>query len=101
MSKDPKSTETQKENNQEMRTESPVENTQAQEVTKCHPVPDQKTSASAESQNPASIPLLSNPDQWCSCNGECNSSNVYLFILPRFVSKLPEKDISSVVVQCR
>lgn len=78
-SKDPKATEGEKKraNNQEIRTTSPVENTQTQEVTVCHP--DQKTNAPAQSQNTASVPLSSNPDQWCSCNGGYISSNVLVY----------------------
>ena len=99
MSNETKTTEggKQAKDNEEILNTSPGVNTQ--EVSACHP--DQKNNASVKSHNSGSVHLSSNPEQWCSCNGKHISSVVLCFILLWFVSELPEKDISNVVVQCR
>ena len=89
MSKETKITEGRKQakDNEEILNKSPGVSTQ--EVSACHP--DQKTSASIQSQNSGSVHLSSNPEQWCSCNGMYISTVVLCFILLWFVSELPEK----------
>ncbi|CAB4005227.1 Methylcytosine dioxygenase TET2 [Paramuricea clavata] len=57
--------ETQGQSKQEIQNSSPIENTQASEVTDCHPA--QQTNASTESLKAGPVPLSSDPEQWCSC----------------------------------
>jgi hypothetical protein len=97
--------ETQGQSKQEIQNSSPIENTQASQVTDCHPA--QQTNASTESLKTGPVPLSSNPEQWCSCKGRVISQtwrsivgSIFYNKLPWFVSEQPEKDTSNVVVQC-